>query len=140
VEHGGKYASIASNRGAALPVCSYKLVAAAGAVAIQEGAERFDVVVEQVDGDVRATWWARALAANPQYGDAQGNMATIRLGMTSRQAWHAGQAAKPPGLSQGASDGNGVELGVGVNASIAFDARALRLTGTGWATVDQTPR
>jgi hypothetical protein len=68
------------------PVCSYKLVAAAGAVTIQDGAERFDVVVEQVDGDVRATWWDRALAANPQYGDAQGNIATIRLGMTSRQA------------------------------------------------------
>ena len=53
------------------------------------------------------------------------------------------QRGKPDGselLSQGASGGDGVELGVGVNASIAFDARALRLTGTGCATVDQTPR
>ncbi len=53
------------------------------------------------------------------------------------------QRGKPDGsdlLSQGASGGDGVELGVGVNASIAFDARALRLTSTGCATVDQTPR
>jgi hypothetical protein len=43
-------------------------------------------------------------------------------------------------VAQSACGGDGVELGVGVNASIAFDARALRLTGTGCATVDQTPR
>jgi hypothetical protein len=49
-------------------------------VAVQEGAERFDLVVRQVDGDKGPPGSGRALAANSQYGDAQGNMATIRLG------------------------------------------------------------
>jgi hypothetical protein len=57
VEHGGEYALMVSNRGAVSPGLVLQAVAHPDAVAIQECAERFDVVVRQVDGDKGATWW-----------------------------------------------------------------------------------
>jgi hypothetical protein len=49
-------------------------------VAVQEVAERFDVVVRQVTVTTEPSGGGHAHAANPQYGDAQGEMATIRPG------------------------------------------------------------
>jgi hypothetical protein len=44
---------------------------------IQDGAEPDDFVVREVDGDERALWWGRAVAAYPSYADYQKN--TSRL-------------------------------------------------------------
>ena len=41
------------------------------AVTIQDGSEPFDVRVREVDGDERAAWWERAVAAYPPYAEYQ---------------------------------------------------------------------
>ena len=42
-------------------------------VAIQDGPAPFDVVVREVEGDERAEWWDRAVAAFPPYAGYQEN-------------------------------------------------------------------
>ena len=72
VEHDGQYALVASKGGApAHPVWYYNLVADPAAVAIQDGPEPFDVDVRELDGDERAQWWERAVAAFPPYAEYQ---------------------------------------------------------------------
>jgi deazaflavin-dependent oxidoreductase (nitroreductase family) len=74
VEHDGQYALVASKGGAPEhPVWYYNLVAHPTAVAIQDGPEPFEVEVREVDGDERATWWERAVAAYPPYAEYQTN-------------------------------------------------------------------
>ncbi len=71
VEHDGEYALIGSLGGAPKnPVWVYNLRANPNA-AVQDGAEPFDVNVREVDGDERATWWERAVAAYPPYAEYQ---------------------------------------------------------------------
>jgi F420H(2)-dependent quinone reductase len=73
VEHDGQYLLVASKGGApANPVWYYNLVADPDNVAIQDGADRFDVHVRELDGEERAEWWQRAVAAFPPYADYQG--------------------------------------------------------------------
>lgn len=72
VEHGGEYAIVASKGGAPThPEWYFNLMAAPDDVAIQDGAEPFDVTVREVTGDERATWWERAVAAYPPYAEYQ---------------------------------------------------------------------
>ena len=72
VFHDGAYALVASKGGApSHPVWYYNVVAHPDEVAIQDGPEPFDVVVRQVSGAERATWWERAVAAYPPYADYQ---------------------------------------------------------------------
>ena len=72
VEHDGEYVLVASKGGApAHPVWYYNLVADPAAVAIQDGPEPFDVDVRELDGDERAQWWKRAVAAFPPYAEYQ---------------------------------------------------------------------
>jgi len=72
VFHDGAYALVASKGGApSHPVWYYNVVAHPDEVAIQDGPEPFDVVVRQVSGTERATWWERAVAAYPPYADYQ---------------------------------------------------------------------
>jgi F420H(2)-dependent quinone reductase len=72
VEHDGQYALVASKGGApAHPVWYYNLVADPDSVLIQDGPEPFAVEVRQLDGDERAQWWERAVAAYPPYADYQ---------------------------------------------------------------------
>ena len=72
VEHDGEYALVASKGGApAHPVWYYNLVADPAAVAVQDGPEPFDVDVRELDGDERAQWWERAVAAYPPYAEYQ---------------------------------------------------------------------
>jgi len=72
VEHDGEYVLVASKGGApAHPVWYYNLVADPAAVAIQDGPEPFDVDVRELDGDERAEWWKRAVAAYPPYAEYQ---------------------------------------------------------------------
>jgi deazaflavin-dependent oxidoreductase (nitroreductase family) len=72
VEHDGEYVLVASKGGApAHPVWYYNLVADSAEVAIQDGPEPFDVDVRELDGDERAQWWKRAVAAYPPYAEYQ---------------------------------------------------------------------
>jgi deazaflavin-dependent oxidoreductase (nitroreductase family) len=72
VEHDGEYALVASKGGAPdHPVWYYNLIGDPTAVAIQDGPEPFDVAVREVEGDEKATWWTRAVAAYPPYAEYQ---------------------------------------------------------------------
>ncbi len=78
VEHDGEYALVASMGGAPKhPVWYHNLVADPTAVAIQDGPEPFDAVVRRVDGEERAEWWERAVAAYPPYAEYQANTERI---------------------------------------------------------------
>ena len=70
VEHDGEYALVASLGGAPKhPVWYHNLKANPHDVTIQDGAEPFSVQVREVDGDERAAWWERAVAAYPPYAE-----------------------------------------------------------------------
>jgi F420H(2)-dependent quinone reductase len=72
VEHDGEYLLVASQGGAPThPVWYYNLKADPEAVTVQDGPEPFDVVVRELDGDERAVWWERAVAAFPPYAEYQ---------------------------------------------------------------------
>jgi deazaflavin-dependent oxidoreductase (nitroreductase family) len=72
VEHDGTYALIASQGGAPKhPVWYYNLIAEPESVMIQDGPEPFEVSVRVVEGDERAEWWDRAVAAFPPYAQYQ---------------------------------------------------------------------
>jgi deazaflavin-dependent oxidoreductase (nitroreductase family) len=72
VEHDGKYALVASMGGAPKhPVWYYNLVAHPDDVRIQDGPEPFPVTVREVEGDEKAQWWERAVAAYPPYAEYQ---------------------------------------------------------------------
>jgi len=72
VEHGGEYALVASYGGSPKhPVWYYNLVDDPKAITIQDGPEPFDAEVRQLEGDERAVWWERAVAAYPPYAEYQ---------------------------------------------------------------------
>ena len=88
VEHDGDYALVASKGGApAHPVWYYNLVGDPGSVLIQDGPEPFSVTVRELDGDERAQWWKRAVAAYPPYAEyQQRTQRTIPVFLATRQA------------------------------------------------------
>ncbi|HMQ27980.1 MAG TPA: nitroreductase family deazaflavin-dependent oxidoreductase, partial [Acidimicrobiales bacterium] len=67
VEHEGEYALIASVGGSPTNPGWYHNLLADPHVTVQDGAEVIDAVAEQVEGDVRAVWWDRAVAAYSDY-------------------------------------------------------------------------
>lgn len=71
VEHEGAYAIVASLGGAPKHPVWYWNVAAHPHVELQDGAERHDYLAREVDGEERALWWERAVAAYPPYSDYQ---------------------------------------------------------------------
>jgi F420H(2)-dependent quinone reductase len=72
VEHGGEYALVASQGGAPTnPVWYYNLEADPTGVTIQDGPEPVEVRVRKVEGQERAEWWERAVAAYPPYAEYQ---------------------------------------------------------------------
>jgi F420H(2)-dependent quinone reductase len=72
VEHDGEYALVASQGGAPKhPVWYFNLLAEPDSVTIQDGPEPFEAVVREVEGDERAVWWDRAVAAFPPYAKYQ---------------------------------------------------------------------
>jgi F420H(2)-dependent quinone reductase len=72
VEHDGQYALIASKGGAPEhPLWYYNLKSHPDEVAIQDGAEPFDVAVREVDGPEREEWWERGVAAYAPYAEYQ---------------------------------------------------------------------
>ncbi len=72
VEHEGTYALVASMGGAPKhPVWYYNLKADPTEVLIQDGPEPLEFEVREAEGDERAQWWDRAVAAYPPYADYQ---------------------------------------------------------------------
>jgi len=72
VEHDGQYALVASQGGSPKhPVWYYNLVADPESVMVQDGPDVFEVTVRQIEGDERALWWERAVAAFPPYAQYQ---------------------------------------------------------------------
>lgn len=70
VEHDGRYAVIGSQGGAPEhPSWVHNLRAAPDEVALQDGPEPFAARAREVEGDERALWWDRAVAAYPPYAD-----------------------------------------------------------------------
>jgi len=87
VEHDGEYLLVASKGGApANPVWYYNLKADPASVTLQDGPEPFAVEVRELpEGDERAAWWDRAVAAFPPYAEYQTKTArTIPVFVASR--------------------------------------------------------
>jgi F420H(2)-dependent quinone reductase len=71
VEHEGKYAVVASKGGAENHPVWYYNIKAHPEFPLQDGAVTKTYVAREVDGDERAEWWERAVAAYPPYADYQ---------------------------------------------------------------------
>ncbi|WP_055716895.1 nitroreductase family deazaflavin-dependent oxidoreductase [Streptomyces torulosus] len=71
VEHGGRYAVVASQGGAPKHPVWYHNVTSDPHVELQDGATRQDMTAREVTGDEKALWWERAVAAYPPYDDYQ---------------------------------------------------------------------
>jgi F420H(2)-dependent quinone reductase len=72
VEHEGEYALVGSVGGAPKhPSWVHNLREHPEDVAIQDGREPFLVSVREVEGDERAAWWERSVAAYPPYAEYQ---------------------------------------------------------------------
>jgi deazaflavin-dependent oxidoreductase (nitroreductase family) len=71
VEHNGEYALVASLGGAPKNPVWYHNLKSHSEAMIQDGPERFDFVVRELDGAERDVWWKRAVAAYPPYADYQ---------------------------------------------------------------------
>jgi deazaflavin-dependent oxidoreductase (nitroreductase family) len=71
VESGGEYALVASKGGAPQHPLWYANLLAATEITIQDGPEVRDHTLRLVEGDERAVWWQRAVAAFPNYADYQ---------------------------------------------------------------------
>lgn len=69
VEHDGQYALVASKGGAPENPGWYANLVADPHVMIQDGPQPRDYVVRLVSGAEREEWWARAVAAFPQYAE-----------------------------------------------------------------------
>jgi F420H(2)-dependent quinone reductase len=87
VEHNGQYALVASKGGApANPVWYYNLVSDPDSVQIQDGPVPLPVTVRELNGDERAQWWERAVAAYPPYAEYQERTArTIPVFLATRR-------------------------------------------------------
>ena len=72
VEHEGEYALVASKGGAPdHPQWYFNVTAHPDEVLIQDGPEPHRYSVREVEGDERAEWWERAVAAYPPYAEYQ---------------------------------------------------------------------
>jgi deazaflavin-dependent oxidoreductase (nitroreductase family) len=71
VEHDGVYAAVASLGGAPKNPVWYHNLVAHPEVELQDGDVKQTVAAREVTGEEKATWWARAVAAYPDYADYQ---------------------------------------------------------------------
>jgi deazaflavin-dependent oxidoreductase (nitroreductase family) len=67
VEHDGEYALVASVGGMPKNPVWYHNLQADPNIVIQDGPDRFEARVREVEGEERSTWWKRAVAAYPDY-------------------------------------------------------------------------
>ncbi len=71
VEHGGRYAAVASQGGAPTHPRWYYNFRANPRVELQDGPHKQDMIAREVTGAERAEWWERAVAAYPPYAEYQ---------------------------------------------------------------------
>ncbi|MFD8259051.1 nitroreductase family deazaflavin-dependent oxidoreductase [Streptomyces griseoluteus] len=71
VEHDGKYAVVASVGGAPKHPVWYFNVKADPTVELQDGPEKREMRARELNGDEKAQWWERAVAAFPPYAEYQ---------------------------------------------------------------------
>jgi F420H(2)-dependent quinone reductase len=71
VEHGGRYLAVASQGGAPTHPVWYHNLLADPHVELQDKTEKWDMTARLLDGDERAEWWERAVAAFPPYAEYQ---------------------------------------------------------------------
>jgi deazaflavin-dependent oxidoreductase (nitroreductase family) len=71
VEHEGRYAVVASLGGSPKHPVWYFNLLADPRVELQDGPERADYVAALVEGEEKALWWERAVAAYPPYAEYQ---------------------------------------------------------------------
>lgn len=71
VEHGGRYAVVASKGGAPEHPTWYYNIKAHPEFRLQDGTVTKEFVAREVEGDERAEWWERAVAAYPPYAEYQ---------------------------------------------------------------------
>ncbi|WP_369132170.1 nitroreductase family deazaflavin-dependent oxidoreductase [Modestobacter sp. I12A-02662] len=72
VEHDGRYGMVASDGGAPKhPTWYHNLKAHPDEVTVQDGERVVDGVARELQGEERAQWWERAVAAFPDYADYQ---------------------------------------------------------------------
>jgi deazaflavin-dependent oxidoreductase (nitroreductase family) len=71
VEHGGRYAAVASKGGAPDHPFWYYNFRAEPRVELQDGPRKQEMIAREITGDERDEWWQRAVAAYPPYADYQ---------------------------------------------------------------------
>jgi len=71
MEHGGRYAMVASKGGAPDHPLWYYNVRANPLVELQDGPRKQDMIAREVGGAEREDWWERAVAAYPPYAAYQ---------------------------------------------------------------------
>ncbi len=71
VEHGGRYAVVASLGGAPKHPVWYHNIKADPHVELQDGPVKRDMTAREVTGAEKAEWWERAVEAFPTYADYQ---------------------------------------------------------------------
>ena len=71
VEHEGRYAAVASKGGAPEHPDWYENLRAEPHVELQDGPVKQDMRAREVQGEERAQWWERAVAAFPPYAEYQ---------------------------------------------------------------------
>ena len=71
VEHEGRYAAVASRGGAPTHPSWYHNLLAHPHVELQDGTRKTAMLARELDGDERAEWWERAVAAFPPYAEYQ---------------------------------------------------------------------
>lgn len=71
VEHDGLYAVVASKGGDPRHPLWYHNLVADQHVELQDGAVKKDYVARELEGDERALWWERSVAAWPDYANYQ---------------------------------------------------------------------
>ena len=71
VEHEGRYAAVASQGGAPDHPDWYENLRAHPHVELQDGPHKQDMTARELEGEERAQWWERAVAAFANYADYQ---------------------------------------------------------------------
>lgn len=71
VEHGGRYAVVASLGGAPKHPVWYHNLKSHPRAELQDGPVRKDMTAREVTGDEKAEWWKRAVEAYPPYAEYQ---------------------------------------------------------------------
>lgn len=71
VEHDGSYALVASKGGAPENPVWYQNLKSHPEIELRDGTSAWDMRVRELDGQERAVWWERSVAAFPNYGDYQ---------------------------------------------------------------------